>query len=118
MTKPAPATLKIRMPPHLREMIEESAREHGISLNTEIVGRLEHSFRADQAMVNIINAAERTDATSAKIQTLIRKTLELARKLREGEHKNSPIEIALELVPVQEALFSTMTAVLAKEPSK
>jgi hypothetical protein len=118
MTKAAPATLKIRMPAHLREMIEESAREHGISLNSEIVGRLEHSFRADQALVNIMTAAERADAKLTRLQTLISETLELARKLQEDELKNSAIKIAQDLVPVQEALFSAVTAALGKEPSK
>jgi hypothetical protein len=65
-----------------------------------------------------MTAAERADAKLTRLQTLISETLELARKLQEDELKNSAIKIAQDLVPVQEALFSAVTAALGKEPSK
>lgn len=39
----------LRMPPELRERIEESARESGRSMNAEIVHRLNESFEIDAA---------------------------------------------------------------------
>lgn len=36
----------LRMPPELREQLEASARENGVSLNTEIVQRLTRSLSA------------------------------------------------------------------------
>jgi Arc-like DNA binding domain len=39
---------KLRMPEPLREAVEQSAKRSGNSLNTEIVQRLEQSFRQDR----------------------------------------------------------------------
>lgn len=46
-TKPASAQIKIRLPETLRARIEQSARDGGISMNSEMVGRLTSSYGDD-----------------------------------------------------------------------
>ena len=40
--------LKIRLPLELKEKITQSAADHGRSINSEVVARLEKSFEQDQ----------------------------------------------------------------------
>ena len=42
------AQIKIRLKEPLRRRLEQAAGEHDVSLNREVVGRLEDSFRQDQ----------------------------------------------------------------------
>lgn len=39
---------KLRMPPELKQQIQESAKEHNRSMNAEIIHRLEQSFESHQ----------------------------------------------------------------------
>lgn len=49
--------MKLRMPPELRDQVEESAKANGRSMNAEIVHRLEQSF-ADQQQDGTVPAAD------------------------------------------------------------
>jgi hypothetical protein len=46
------AQLKVRMKEPLRALLEDSARERGISMNAEIVRRLERSFERRDRVIN------------------------------------------------------------------
>jgi Arc-like DNA binding domain len=47
-----PVQIKLRMKEPLRAMLEESARERGISMNAELVRRLERSFERRDRVIN------------------------------------------------------------------
>jgi hypothetical protein len=45
---PSAVQLKFRVHEELRSKLEEAARQHGVSLNAEIVRRLAQSFKTDE----------------------------------------------------------------------
>jgi hypothetical protein len=57
-TKADSAQLKVRMKEPLRAALEEAARDRGVSMNTEIVARLERSFEQDQRLKDVFGSDE------------------------------------------------------------
>ncbi len=53
------ASLKLRLPEQLRVKIKAAAQVHGVSMNAEMIGRLESSFRdqgpLDSVVLSYIN---------------------------------------------------------------
>jgi hypothetical protein len=109
MTETAPATLKLRMAPQLRTTLEQLAQESGNSLNTEIVKRLQYTLASDEIRHLLRETTTSINNSLAALHRLHREVLELARKMEQDEHKNIAIKIALDLAPVQEALFAAAT---------
>ena len=109
MTETAPATLKLRMPSELRTELEQLARGSGNSLNSEIVKRLQYTLRSDEIRHILGETTTSINSSLAALQRLHREVLELAHKVEQDEHKNTAIKIALDLAPVQEALFAAAT---------
>ena len=54
--KSATIDLKVRMKEPLRACIEEAAREHGVSMNAEIVNRLARTFREEETAYAIFGS--------------------------------------------------------------
>ncbi|HED4877395.1 TPA: Arc family DNA-binding protein [Stenotrophomonas maltophilia] len=68
MSREAPQ-FKLRMPDDLKQVIEDSARANGRSMNAEIVGRLEQSLEAPKVTLTDAQAAALADEIMAKIET-------------------------------------------------
>ena len=120
MTRPAPATLKIRIPPRLREAIEESAREHGGSLNAEIVARLEKSFEPG-FIVDTTEMGFKIVAALEALNAIQGKALDLADKLQQSEDQIQATKIAHGVGRAVESIFSSTVRILTtskQEPSK
>ena len=49
--------LKIRLPLELKEKITQSAAEHGRSINSEVVARLEQSFSTPETTQSLLEEA-------------------------------------------------------------
>jgi Arc-like DNA binding domain len=54
----ANAQLKIRMKEPLRAALEAAARQRGVSMNAEMIARLERSFEQDQRIADVFGSAE------------------------------------------------------------
>ena len=88
------APFGLRMPPELKQQIEEQAMASGRSLNAEIVWRLEQSLRADAPGQNWIKTAkkaasalpsdDRLSALEAELREL-RLGLEELRETHQGD---------------------------------
>ena len=75
--------LKIRLPLELKEKITQSAAEHGRSINSEVVARLEESFRVkqgnylnDDAVNDLLEAFTKKIFTALKSQGASRELME------------------------------------------
>jgi Arc-like DNA binding domain len=54
----ASAQVKVRLKEPLRAALEEAARKRGISMNAEVISRLERSFEQDQRLQDVFGSAE------------------------------------------------------------
>lgn len=61
--------MRLRMPPELRDQIEEAAKSNNRSMNAEIVSRLEQSFSPSQVDVAVNKAANQVATHMSEIFT-------------------------------------------------
>jgi len=87
--------LKIRLPLELKEKITQSAAEHGRSINSEVVARLEESFRVkqgnylnDDAVNDLLEAFTKKIFTALKSQGASRELMEST--VNELKNKKAP----------------------------
>jgi hypothetical protein len=112
--------LKFRVKERLRAGLERAARGHGVSLNAEIVARLEKSFEPGFALDTSQVRRMINDALKA-LNALQGEVVDLVDELRQSEHQRRAIKIARGFPPVLETIFIATAALLAaseQEPSK
>ena len=87
--------LKIRLPLELKEKITQSAADHGRSINSEVIARLEESFRVkqgnylnDDAVNDLLEAFTKKIFTALKSQGASRELMEST--VNELKNKKAP----------------------------
>jgi hypothetical protein len=78
---------KLRLPEPLRERLEESIKESGNSLNTEIVQRLGLSFRFDEMREALRKEQQRTDEAQQRVNQLTDFLLQVTSKAQAQQKK-------------------------------
>jgi CHAD domain-containing protein len=78
----AQVAFKLRLPEQLRERLEDSCKESGNSLNTEIVRRLGQSFDMDLLKEALRHAQRRTDEAQQRTNQLTDVLLQMTTKVR------------------------------------
>jgi hypothetical protein len=113
MTKPLPATLKIRMSEQLREAIEEAAERNSCSLNTEIVRRLADSFV--QVTPDVLGAYQQIALALSDLLDLQSNVIALVKDVQNKEQAMARvIQTAQDFTPLQHKLAAAMTTLMPR----
>jgi Arc-like DNA binding domain len=101
------------MPDGLRAGLDEAAKQHGLSLNQEIVWRLDQSFDPRADMLPIV---EQISRALVALNNPAKHAVELIGELREHESAWRATIIARELIQAQETLYAVIEKLMP--PSK
>jgi hypothetical protein len=101
MSLPTPARVLLRLPKPLKILLEEAAKRENVSMNAEIVRRLEQSFSQDEVSI---------DSTRAGV--------ELFKALRELDSVISDRDDPRSLLSVQRSVLRALEAIFPLPPGK
>jgi hypothetical protein len=104
------AQLKFRVKERLRAALEQAARHRGVSMNVEIVLRLEESFDLGPFVdiaKGIVTAQGSLNAMTLNLNSLQHDALELVEGLRNSDCQEKALAIARKVSSIQEAMLVT-----------
>jgi hypothetical protein len=100
--------LKFRVRERLRALLETEAEQRGVSLNAEIVRRLEESFELRpyvDLVGSVVTAGGTLNAITLEINSLQGDALELVEDLRGGNYQEKALAIARKMSSIQQAVL-------------
>jgi hypothetical protein len=99
--------LTLRLKEALRSELERSAKDRGVSLNSEVVRRLEQSFAAREAGDVAAAVARIIDAVGA-LNSLQGATVDLGRDVGPGELQNKAFGIVSSTIAIQRIILDAV----------
>jgi hypothetical protein len=108
--------LGLRVKEPLRAALEQAAQASGLSMNAEIVKRLETSFlRLDRD--SLAEAGGQLIRSGAALQGILNRASALARSLRDDKARAEAVMLVLDLAEMQGKLYEPIGTLMMAQPN-